>query len=424
MKKFWKKTEGFTLVELIVVIAILGILAGVGTVGYSGYIKKANMAADQQLASGVANILQLEHYADMNASGYVILSKDKAPSVEDKTISEGLVEVLETAFGDLGALKLKSDEWAISNEMLEEALAAGEAVGNSSYVKNNSISELLGNVQTVTSAASEVLGGKARSAEHMVNLLEMSLGTGYLEKAAAAGVIDKDDEGNYSLKEGTYTPDGSNVKLTKDLQNQLSNLMVFSVADQLKNADTYTMQNLMLVGLVNGAEIPEGYSEASALAARYALFKAYAGDNGKEADLKELDAALFEASNAQGGAMDAVKDAFDVFVEKNSEGMDAYLMNEDGLTDVFNTNADAVASIMKGVTAVEGNYGTASALANGNLYTSGGVAGDLTNFINVAGMDAEAKAALRAVIDAAGTDAAGGMIISVGPNGVSNPSLS
>ena len=28
MRKFWKKTEGFTLVELIVVIAILGILAG------------------------------------------------------------------------------------------------------------------------------------------------------------------------------------------------------------------------------------------------------------------------------------------------------------------------------------------------------------------------------------------------------------
>jgi len=49
MKKFWKKTEGFTLVELIVVIAILGILAGVGTVGYSGYVKKANMAADETL---------------------------------------------------------------------------------------------------------------------------------------------------------------------------------------------------------------------------------------------------------------------------------------------------------------------------------------------------------------------------------------
>lgn len=53
MKKLFKKTEGFTLVELIVVIAILGILAGVGTVGYSGYIKKANMAADQTLLASL-----------------------------------------------------------------------------------------------------------------------------------------------------------------------------------------------------------------------------------------------------------------------------------------------------------------------------------------------------------------------------------
>ena len=52
MKK-WKQTAGFTLVELIVVIAILGILAGVGTVGYSGYIKKANQAADNQLLGAV-----------------------------------------------------------------------------------------------------------------------------------------------------------------------------------------------------------------------------------------------------------------------------------------------------------------------------------------------------------------------------------
>ena len=49
----FKKNEGFTLVELIVVIAILAILAAVAVPAYSGYITKAQEAADLQVITAV-----------------------------------------------------------------------------------------------------------------------------------------------------------------------------------------------------------------------------------------------------------------------------------------------------------------------------------------------------------------------------------
>ena len=54
----FKKNGGFTLVELIVVIAILAILAGIAVPAYSGYITKAEQAADVQMLSPIATAVQ------------------------------------------------------------------------------------------------------------------------------------------------------------------------------------------------------------------------------------------------------------------------------------------------------------------------------------------------------------------------------
>ena len=94
MKKFLKKTEGFTLVELIVVIAILGILTAIAVPTYSGYVKKANEAGDTQRLSAAntaiaaaltENNLPMEDADDVTA--YLAFTDDNSGTTAGCTVT-------------------------------------------------------------------------------------------------------------------------------------------------------------------------------------------------------------------------------------------------------------------------------------------------------------------------------------------------
>lgn len=190
MKKFFKKTEGFTLVELIVVIAILGILAGVGTVGYSGYIKKAQTAADNQLLAAVNQAFAaaciengVDHSSITSASIVWNSTNDKAVSGVDVADTIAKDDAIEAAFAKYfvgnesnefkttdknkglafsrGVFMLPGEGRTLSYNGYDFVVseAAIQAIQNSTYGKTIGAQKLLGQVSDVADLAYQSILG-------------------------------------------------------------------------------------------------------------------------------------------------------------------------------------------------------------------------------------------------------------------------
>ena len=63
------KSSGFSLVELLVVVAIVGILSAVGTISYQAYVKSAKRSSAQNIVQQTA-LAQTEEYS--NSGSYIV----------------------------------------------------------------------------------------------------------------------------------------------------------------------------------------------------------------------------------------------------------------------------------------------------------------------------------------------------------------
>ena len=177
-KRFWTMDvhnhEGFTLVELIIVIAILAILSSVAVVGYSSSVKKANKQADLTLAADIENALIMAMYSGTLTPGdYVVVQFNGNAScgngeVDSTTNKDSTIyKAMAAAYGDdwEKMLALKWNGWA------EEIGVAGDkftmdTVKNSNFTpEDDNLNVLLGQLQWVVKELNPLLADKPVNAD-------------------------------------------------------------------------------------------------------------------------------------------------------------------------------------------------------------------------------------------------------------------
>lgn len=267
-------SAGFTLVELIVVIAIIGILAGVGTVGYGGYIKRTNEGLDETLYRNILYAGEIGKYENPGVTGTVTVGKGGASVTSDGGNVEVVKKWLSDAFGSdwEHTVKYRTDKYAGKTKYNEIPLPI-------TVVK---LSEA--NQENLEKFTQSNLSGHEEELANTANNLSNLFNTEFLKDVKGKAAVDK-LKGYMSESDFTQFEELLKTKTGKknlnDLTNtEIANATVLYVASKAKDMNAADVLETLNSGSGNNVQgVITKYGMLPTAALMYGTMVGYAKSN-------------------------------------------------------------------------------------------------------------------------------------------------
>lgn len=261
-------SAGFTLVELIVVIAIIGILAGIGTVGYGGYIKRTNEGLDETLYRNILYAGEIGKYENPGVTGLVTVTKEKATVTSDSGDAEVVKKWLSDAFGSdwETSVKYRTDKYVNDfGTIILPGLSDEQQANLEKFLQSN-------------------FSGHERELANTMNSLTHLFSTEFLNES---------NKGSTPLERVSFYLGGDAEKFKKDLKERLgdkeptsmdiANATVLYVAEKAKQMKAEEIQNL-LSNPGGSTKITEKYGALPYSALLYGIVTGYANSGKADPD--------------------------------------------------------------------------------------------------------------------------------------------